>query len=104
MAKRYDVCSPRKGRDKTFWVRVGTAFEGDKGINIVFDALPLPDTEGRVSVSLFEPRDNSGSGRPAQQQSRQGGGGGGGGGWGDDDLNDSIPFASSDIQHELRAR
>ncbi|MGJ3625999.1 hypothetical protein AB5I41_01690 [Sphingomonas sp. MMS24-JH45] len=47
--------------------------EGEKGINIVFDSLPLPDAEGRVSVSLFKPRDNSGNG-----QRQQGGGYGGG--------------------------
>lgn len=59
MSKRYDVMAPRQGRDKTFWVRVGTAFEGEKGIGIEFDALPLPDKEGRVSVRLFEPREKS---------------------------------------------
>lgn len=60
MAKRYDVCSPRprKDSDKPFWHRVGTAWEGEKGINITFDSLPLPDKEGRVSVALFEPRDS----------------------------------------------
>jgi hypothetical protein len=58
MTKRYDVMAPRKGKeDKTFWHRVGTAFEGAKGIGIEFDSLPLPDKEGRVSVRLFEPRD-----------------------------------------------
>lgn len=66
MAKRFDVCSPRsrKDSDKTFWHRVGSAFENDKGINIVFDSLPLPDKEGRVSVFLFEPRE-----KPAQASS-----------------------------------
>lgn len=58
MAKRFDVCAPRAGKDdKTFWHRVGTAWEGDKGIGITFDSLPLPDKEGRVSVRLFEPRE-----------------------------------------------
>lgn len=103
MAKRFDVLTPRKKNDGgTFWHRVGTAWEGDKGINIVFDSLPMPDADGRCSVSLFEPRDsNSGGGR--QQQSRQGGGGGGDWGGGDD-LNDSVPFVTADIAHELRAR
>lgn len=56
MAKRFDVCSPRprKDSDKPYWHRVGTAFDGEKGMNIVFDSLPLPDKEGRVSVFLFE--------------------------------------------------
>lgn len=60
MNKRYDVCAPRAKKDgSTFWVRVGTAFDGEKGIGIEFDALPLPDKEGRVSVRLFEPREKS---------------------------------------------
>lgn len=55
--KRYDICTPRKGRDdKTFWTRIGTAWESDKGIQLVFDALPLPDSEGRCVANLFEPR------------------------------------------------
>ncbi len=61
MSKRYDICTPRKGKDdKTFWTRIGTAWENDKGIQLVFDALPLPDAEGRCVANLFEPRDNSG--------------------------------------------
>ena len=56
MAKRYDIMAPRKGRDKTFWTRIGTAFEGDKGIQLIFDALPLPDAEGRCVANLFEPK------------------------------------------------
>lgn len=57
MTKRYDVMTARQKKDgSTFWVRVGTAFEGEKGIGIEFDALPIADREGRVSVRLFEPR------------------------------------------------
>lgn len=65
MNKRYDIMAPRKGREKTFWTRIGTAFEGDKGIQLIFDALPLPDAEGRCVANLFEPRENQ------RQQSRQ---------------------------------
>lgn len=65
--KRYDVMSPRERKDgKTYWQRVGTAFEGDKGIGIEFDALPLPDKDGRVSVRLFEPRERDSA--PQQRQ------------------------------------
>lgn len=60
MAKRYDIMAPRKGREKTFWTRIGTAFEGDKGIQLIFDALPLPDAEGRCVANLFEPREKQG--------------------------------------------
>jgi len=57
MSNRWDVLSPRAGKEgKTFWHRVGTAWQGDKGISITFDSLPLPDAEGKVRVSLFEPR------------------------------------------------
>ena len=60
MNKRYDICTPRKGKDdKTFWTRIGTAFEGDKGIQLIFDALPLPDSEGRCVANLFEPREKA---------------------------------------------
>lgn len=68
--KRFDIMTPRKGRDdKTFWTRIGTAWQGDKGIQLVFDALPIPDNEGRVVANLFEPRDRDGGGQ--RQQSRQ---------------------------------
>lgn len=57
MAKRYDVCAPRAGKDdKTFWHRVGTAFEGEKGISVKLDSLPLSDAKGEVWLKLFEPR------------------------------------------------
>lgn len=71
MSKRYDVCAPRKKRDGgTFWKNIGTAWENDKGIQIVFDALPLPDNEGRCVVNLFEPRkrEPDGSRGHAQQE------------------------------------
>lgn len=65
MTKRYDICAPRKGKDKTFWTRIGTAFEGDKGIQLIFDALPLPDAEGRCVANLFEPKPREGQPQPA---------------------------------------
>lgn len=75
--KRYDVCSPRKKKDGgTFWHRVGMAWEGEKGISIEFSSLPLPDVEGRVRVSLFEPREKQ------QQPDQQSG----------SDEGDHIPF------------
>jgi hypothetical protein len=57
MSKRFDICTPRKSKDgKTFWTRIGTAFDGDKGIQLIFDALPIPDAEGRCVANLFEPK------------------------------------------------
>jgi hypothetical protein len=69
MSKRFDVCAPRFNAktEKTFWHRVGTAFEGEKGISITFDSLPLPDKDGRVSVFLFEPREKGEKTIPAAQ-------------------------------------
>jgi hypothetical protein len=67
MSKRFDIASPRKGKDgRTYWTRIGTAFEGDKGIQLIFDALPLPDAEGRCVANLFEPREKSEA--PRQRQ------------------------------------
>jgi hypothetical protein len=58
MSTRKDICTPRKKKDGgTYWVKIGTAWEGDKGIQLVFDALPIPDDQGRVVANLFEPRE-----------------------------------------------
>jgi hypothetical protein len=53
---RYDLVSPRKGKDdKTRWFKVGAAFPRDKGgFQLVFDALPLPDAEGRVTLMMWD--------------------------------------------------
>lgn len=80
MAKRFDIMAPRKGKDKTFWTRIGTAFEGDKGIQLIFDALPLPDAEGRCVANLFEPRERDGGTQQRQQQPAP------------RDLDDDIPY------------
>ena len=57
MSKRFDICTPREGSNgKTYWTRIGSAFEGEKGIQLVFDALPIADSKGRVVANLFEPR------------------------------------------------
>ena len=84
MAKRYDICTPRKNGEKTYWSKIGTAWQNDKGgIQLVFDALPLPDSEGRCVANLFEPKPRDGV-----QQARQS--------FPDaqqvDDLDDAIPF------------
>ncbi len=87
MKKRFDVCSPRprKDSDKPYWHRVGTAFEGDKGMSIVFDSLPMPDKEGRTSVFLFEAKEK-GEAPQAQAPKRQIGG------MSDVALDDEVPF------------
>lgn len=91
---RYDLISPRQRKDgKTHWQKIGAAFPKDNGsFSLVFDALPLPDAEGRVTVLMKEPqpRDGQQGGYQqqggGQQQQQQGGGPGG-------DLDgDQIPF------------
>jgi hypothetical protein len=59
MSERYDLLSPREGKDgKTFWNKVGAAFKREKGgYSIVLDAYPLPDKEGRVSMLMVPPKD-----------------------------------------------
>ena len=94
MGKRWDVCSPRKrkskdGEDKTFWVRVGAAFDNEKGMQIVLDALPLPEGDGRCVLMLFEPRE-AGGGKPAGTPDREPGKSTGGGSFAD--MDDDIPF------------
>lgn len=60
MATRRDICVPRHKKDGgTYWVKIGTAWDNDGKTQLVFDALPIPDAEGRCVANLFEPRDNS---------------------------------------------
>jgi hypothetical protein len=68
MSKRMNIATPRKAKDgKTFWTNIGTAWFNDNGgIQLVFDALPIPDGEGRVVANLFEPRERTDA--PRQQR------------------------------------
>jgi hypothetical protein len=68
MSKRMNIATPRKAKDgKTFWTNIGTAWFNDNGqIQLVFDALPIPDGEGRVVANLFEPRERT-NGTTGQQ-------------------------------------
>lgn len=82
MSNRKDIMAPRAKKDGgTYWVKIGTAWENEKGTQLVFDALPLPDKEGRVVANLFEPRERDAA--PRQQQSRAPA---------FDDDTDSVPF------------
>lgn len=78
--KRFDICTPRKNGDKTYWTRIGSAWQNDKGIQLVFDALPIPDSEGRCVANLFEPKPREGSRQQSRQSSNDG--------WGDSDYGD----------------
>jgi len=80
---RYSLISPRPYGDGTYWQKIGAAFPRDKGgFSLVFDALPLPDEKGRVSLLMVEPR-------PKESQPDVDIGQGGGGGPMPDD---EIPF------------
>ena len=67
MSTRKDICTPRKKKDGgTYWVKIGSAWENDGKTQLVFDALPIPDSEGRCVANLFEPREST-----QKQSSRQ---------------------------------
>jgi hypothetical protein len=94
---RFDLVSPRKGRDdKTRWHKVGAAFPRDKGgYQLVFDALPLPDAEGRVTLMMWEAQERddprggqSTQARAADRAQRPAGGAPAGA-----DMDDEIPFS-----------
>lgn len=82
MSKRMNMATPRKAKDgKTFWTNIGTAWFNDNGgIQLVFDALPIPDGEGRVVANLFEPREKNGGTTQRQPASQY------------DDANEPAPF------------
>ena len=90
MNTRFEICTPRKGNDgKTRWLRIGTAWQSDKGTQLVFDALPIPDAEGRCVANLFEPRDNSAAKSPPAKDYPSHGKQADPFG---DDLDDNVPF------------
>lgn len=93
---RYDLVSPRKGKDdKTRWHKVGAAFSRDKGgFSLVFDSLPLPDSEGKVTLMMWEAksRDDNRGGYPDDTGTTGHTSGFGGGGRPGDDLDEEIPF------------
>ena len=71
MSKRFSVVQAKEvqGRDKPIWMRHGVAFEGDKGISIKLESLPLPNEKGEVWLRLFE--DDGSRGGQQQQQPQQ---------------------------------
>lgn len=72
MSNRFDICTPRPKKDGgSYWVKIGSAWQGDKGIQLVFDALPIPDSEGRCVANLFEPRNRDDQHRAGLSPGRQ---------------------------------
>lgn len=86
-----DVKAWRMSRnDKAYTVRVGQAWTDKKGLTqIEFDALPVPDKDGRVRVFLEErrerdddaPRRDRGEAKPSRRAPAP-----------VDDMDDEIPF------------
>ena len=95
MSTRMDIKSWRKSRNgKAYAIRIGSTWTNDKGVTYLeFDALPLPDEQGRVSCFLEEPRERTEQGAqgfarqmaPSGPALKSGGGGAA-------NLEDSIPF------------
>lgn len=84
MTTRYDVLSPRPGKEgKTYWLKIGAQFpsKDGQGWTIKLDALPLPDKEGNIWLSCKEPKERDGvASTPAAKRSFP------------NELNDEIPF------------
>lgn len=82
MTDRYDAVTVRKDKDgKSRYTSVGVMFrrkEGD-GYTLKLNALPLPNEQGEVWISMYPPREKDGE-RAAPV--RAGGG-----------MDDEIPFA-----------
>ena len=85
---RFNLISPRPGKDdKTFWHKIGSGFSRDKGgFSLVFDSLPLPDKDGRVTVLMTEPLPDERQSSAPRDQARQAPAGR------SVDLDDEIPF------------
>lgn len=84
MKKMYNVVQGQKRRsdpDKSDWVKMGIAFEDSKGMRIKLNALPIPNQEAEIWLSLF-PMDDKGKvdNQPSPQNNSS------------SDLNDEIPF------------
>ena len=83
MKKTLRVVQPRKRRndpDKTDWTRLGIAWSDSKGTRIKLNALPIPDENGEVWISLFE---DDGSGVKGGDNSNN---------TNKSDMDDEIPF------------
>lgn len=60
MAKRYDIIVGREGNGKTYWTKIGAAFERENGgFSLTFDALPIADANGCRAL-MVEPKQRDG--------------------------------------------
>ena len=71
----------RNDPEKSDWVKLGIAFEDSKGMRIKLNALPIPNQEAEIWISLFPMDDKGKVDNQSSQQNNS-----------SDDLNDEIPF------------
>jgi len=80
MAAQYmgDVCTitgkynDQQGNEKNRYLKVGAWFHNEGRISVKLEAIPLPDPNGNVWLSLFlRQDDNSNQQQPAPQQQQQ---------------------------------
>ncbi len=85
MKKMYNVVQGQKRRsdpDKSDWVKMGIAFEDSKGMRIKLNALPIPNQEAEIWLSLFPMDDKGKLDNQSSQQNNNAG----------KDFEDEIPF------------
>ena len=85
MKKMYNVVQGQKRRndpEKSDWVKLGIAFEDSKGMRIKLNALPIPNQEAEIWLSLFPQDDKGKVDNQSFQQNRSAG----------KDFDDEIPF------------
>jgi hypothetical protein len=83
MKKTFRVVQPRKRRndpEKTDWTRLGIAWSDSKGTRIKLNALPIPDENGEVWISLFEEDGSGAKGGDSSNNTNK------------SDMDDEIPF------------
>ena len=60
MTDRYDAVISRKDKnDKWRSTKIGAGFPKGDRINIVLDALPMPNAEGQAWITLFPAKDKT---------------------------------------------
>ena len=59
MTDRYDVLTPRPGKEKTYWLKIGMMVpsKDGAGFSLKLDALPLPDRDGNIWLKISPPRE-----------------------------------------------
>jgi hypothetical protein len=85
---RFDLIVARPGKEKTYWLKIGSMFPARKGdgFAIKLDALPIPNEKGEIWINAAvpqerdaEPRQQAGGAAKGHAPSRA-------------DLDDDIPF------------